>query len=216
VMKDALKEFASKLAESPIGLLIAFGAAMILLAAASGVSYDKYQLVIDPLGRLALGAAGIAFTLLGTIFVWQSPRSVKPYGISILTPSAGDDVEITTVRGTIRKAIPASHQLWVLRFYPDGEFVPLHEANIDLTNQTWAAYQCAAGGSKGDVRFFVAALVGPDGQAMLDYFLQASDRHNAWMNQLNVPYEAPNRFLPKIAKKSRDVVECDRVQIKKA
>jgi hypothetical protein len=215
-MKDLLKEFASKLAGSPAGLLILLGAALILLAASGGVSYNNYLPIIDLWGRLALGAAGTVFALLGTILVWQSPRSVKPYGISILTPSTGDDVDLTTVRGTIKKAIPDTHQLWVLRFYPDGEFVPLHEANIDLTNQTWVAYQCAAGGSKGDIRFFVVALVGPDGQSLLDYFLQASDRHNAWMDQLKVAYQAPNRFLPKISKKPKDVVECDRVQIRKA
>jgi len=192
------------------------GSALILLAASAGVSYNNYLPIESVWARLALGVIGLAMVLVSTVLVRVSPRSAKPYGVSILTPTAGDEVDLTTVQGTIRKAIPSSYQLWVLRFYPDGAFVPLHQAVIDMENQKWVAYQCTAGGSKGDIRFFVAALVGPDGQALIDYFFQAADRHNGIMDRLDPKRTEPFRFLPTIAKKTKDVVECDRVRVKRA
>jgi hypothetical protein len=215
-MKDALKEFASKIAENPIALLILLGTVLVVLAAAGGVTYKDVLPITDKWARLSLGASGIALAALGIILAGMVSGPAKPYGISILTPNIGDEFVTTTVRGSIRKAIPPGHVMWVLRFYPDGQFVPLHTASIDIARQTWVAHQCAVGGTKGDVRYFVAALVGPNGQALLDYFFVAHERHNIWMDQLNVPYDAPNRFLPPISKPVEDIIECDRVSVRRA
>jgi hypothetical protein len=214
-MWKTIGESTNALIESPISLLIVLGVALMALSAAGGVTHENWFSIDQVWARIALGIGGLLTMLLGALLVRSGPRPGKTYGISILHPAPGTQIDTTDVRGEFKQRIPKTYELWVLRYYHDDHFVPLQKAKIDMNTKTWIANDCFVGRRASDTRYFVAALVGPAGQTLLSYFFTASERHNQWMDDLKIPPDALNRYLPLIANATDDIIECDRVNVKR-
>ena len=103
------------------------------------------------------------------------------------------------VNGTIRlRSLPKGKELWLLRIYPNhDEFVPMRRANV-ATDGTWMALDCQLGGGPGAPRTIGAYLIDETSQIFFQYFREASDFHNEWMDRKEVPIDAKKRYLPPI------------------
>ncbi|MGH8487312.1 MAG: hypothetical protein ACREXS_00155 [Gammaproteobacteria bacterium] len=102
------KEFLSKLIDSPPGLLIILGAALLALGLAGGVTYSQWFPIPEIGARIGAGVAGIVVFALGVsrakthVFL---PKA-KKYGIKIDYPTDGDVVDIVDVSGSLSKPLP--------------------------------------------------------------------------------------------------------------
>jgi len=212
-MKDALKEFFSKLPENPVSLLILLGAILVVIGAAGGITYKSILPFTAPWAQFAVGGLGFVLAMLGVLFVWGGSRSAKPYGIVITHPRPGEHVRRVNVSGNIRKLPPEEYKLWVLRVYDDGRIAPLREVTIDKNDQTWVAPNCDVGGRPDQRRFLAAALIGKCGQTFFKYYFEAATHHNKWMDDLDVPRDTEGRYLPAISTPPPDIIECHRVEV---
>jgi hypothetical protein len=48
---------------------------------------------------------------------------------------------------------------------------------------------------------------------MFDYFWDATERHNRWMDELKVPKDAKDRYLPAFNAFTEDMIRCDTVDV---
>jgi hypothetical protein len=117
------------------------------------------------------------------------------------------------VIGTIRKHPPKGYALWILRIFPDGAYVPLRWVDLPTGEGTWQALDCDIGGQPGEHRRLGAYLVGPSSQIMFAYFEDAAERHNRWMDELKVPKDAKDRYLPAFGAFTDDMIRCDTVDV---
>jgi hypothetical protein len=194
-MWKAVSAALQKLFESPQSLLILVGAALVGLGAAGGVTFNNWFPITQQWAQIFLSIVGLLLALLGVLLGVVKPPSATPYGISITSPTKGAHVHRTNVTGTIRKHPPKGYALWILRIYPDGSYVPLRWVDPPTGEGSWQALDCDIAGQPGDHRRLGAYLVGPSSQIMFDYFQDAAERHNRWMDQLNVPKDAKDRYL---------------------
>jgi hypothetical protein len=159
---------------------------------------------------------GVLVLFSGAFVALSRPISPKPYGISITTPGNNESVGITRVEGTIRKLPPSKYELWLLRIYRDGDFNPLQRIEIVRGREKWLVDNLDIGGNSGDRRTIGAFLINPAGQVLLEYFLAAARQHNRWMDNLNVPRENSDRWLPNLKRDmiaKVEMIECDRVDL---
>jgi hypothetical protein len=176
----------------------AFGESAIL-GAAGGVTFKGWFPITEQWAQIFLSAVGLLLALAGLLFGIVQPRSATPYGISITSPTKGSQVSRPNVTGTIRKNPPKHFALWILRIYPDGRYIPLRLVDLPKGATTWEAFDCDVGGDPGEPRRLGAYLVGPSAKIMFDYVREAVQRHNRWMDELKVPKDAKERYLPAIA-----------------
>jgi hypothetical protein len=175
----SISETLAKLLETPESLLILLGAAFIALGASGGITYNNWFPITEFWGQLAISAAGLVLALGGILMVQQKPRSSGPYGISITNPKSGSVRETEDVRGSIKKRPPNDYQLWLLRFYPDGRYVPIQEVQLRDRADEWEVKDCDVGGKgkSNDKRTLAAYLVGPYTQELFKFRKEASDRY---------------------------------------
>ena len=202
-------------------VLTILGIALVVLGIAKGVGYRSWLPVTDLSSRLALGVFGILVIALGLYLKGSGSESALPkasdYDVKILSPRSGDKVRDPHVRGTIKKAIPRDYSLWVFRVYSDAGIWPLRECRINPTGDEWEANSCDIGGVTGDRRAFSVNLVGPDGLALIEYMYEAMERHNqvrAELEKNGLGTNAP--YSPTLRKKTRDMLECSRVDVERS
>jgi hypothetical protein len=142
----------------------------------------------------------------------------NPEDVKIIYPQANDRVQHRIeVRGTISELPPRDYQLWLVRIYSNGNFAPVQRVALMQGQTEWSCAGFRVGGSSsGDVRIIGAFLVGPVGQAMFAYVLNAAGHHNEWMDKLGIPPNDPKRNLPEVQNAAiglLDMIECDRVRV---
>lgn len=213
-MSKAIPEALQKLFESPQSLLIVAGIILVVLGAAGGVTYNNWFPIPQQWAQIFVSFVGLLLALFGVLLVLVQPRSATPYGISITSPTNGAEVDRTKVSGTIRKHPPKGYVLWILRIYPTGEYIPLRKVDLHKGQTTWDALDCDVGPSSGESRRFGAYLLGPSSQVMFGYWRDATDRHNRLVDELNVPKERRDRWLPAFREFAEDMIRCDTVDVR--
>jgi len=211
----------SKLIDRIPTLLVVFGILVVILGIAKGITYSNWLPILDWPSRVAAGAFGIALILMGLFGV--KPAAILPkakdYGIAITDPKPGASVVVTDVRGDIKKPLPDHYTLRVFRVYDKERFYPLRECRIDYERNEWEANGCDLGGAaSGETRIFAVNIVGPDGAALIDYVRSAAQVHNPVRDALEEATKSKVASLPLIEflGRTRDMIECDRVLVRRA
>ena len=184
-----MKELAAivgKLVQSVPALMIVLGAILIVLGLAKGIQYQNWLPLDESPMRITAIAIGILVLGLGAWFSKTRANEIvdpKSYGIAITLPKPGNSPGRVDVHGTFKKKPPEGYVLRVLRVYPNEEHIPLGHAKFDERKGTWEVLNCDIGGEPGDPRDLVAALVGPSGSALFEYFDHAAALHNTTLRQ---------------------------------
>jgi hypothetical protein len=81
----------------------------------------------------------------------------------------------------------------------------------------WQADQCTLGGNPNDERIIAAYVVGPSGKVLLDAYKESSDVHWETTAALRAATNNPKagQPLPLLKEKTRDMVECHRVKVRR-
>jgi hypothetical protein len=212
----ALGEGISKLAEQPIVLLnvllLVFGAALFVLGAAGGVRYSGYLPIPDDVGRYLMTAGGAALLIVG-IFLAAGQTQRKPQKAESFEAKITGLVSVgpgkMEVKGSIKRLPPEGCKLMLLRFFPDGRFVPV---KVDVrfekkgSRYEWVAYDCAIRTKPGERRTVAAYLVGKSGQALFQYHEEAVTFYSSQQTD-------PNRFMPAIKLPTEDMVKLDELEL---
>ena len=221
-MADDIKSSAvTKILDSLPTLLVVAGIALVVLGLAGGITYGAWLPIPDREARIGAAVIGIASVGIG-IYLWSRSKgpllTASAYGIKITYPTAGDEIDTVYVRGTIKKPIPDGYSLRVFRIYPGSvRMTPVgSKAIISYEKGTRVAEHCHAGGKQGDKRSMAAFVVGPSGTALIDYHDEASRVHRKTMDQLRAASGSDGDYLPAILTRTQDMLECDRVQIKRS
>ena len=214
----------SKLIERIPVLLILLGVILFGLGLAGGVTYGGWFPIPDFVARIVAAAAGVIVFAAGW---WRLDNrqthgavpKAKNCGIKIDSPRAGAEVDIVDVFGKIKKAPPEGYTLEIFKIFPRSQhYAPIGSGRITIEKESWEARRCNIGGKDkpGDPRDIGAFLVGPGGAALLDYYTQAAHEHRKLMNQLRDSTGEVGNYLPLIKSYTPDMVECDRVSVKRA
>lgn len=103
-------------------------------------------------------------------------------GIQITSIREGDAVgEYSIISGRYKNK-PSKSRLQLYVYWPEGEkgYYPQGIATYDNNpEKTWRA-ECNLGGHPGAKVTIVAAMVGPDGQALFDYYRKVGERLHHW------------------------------------
>lgn len=111
--------------------------------------------------------------------------------------------------------IAVVYTLMVFRVYSDNRVAPTGGAGR-VEKGTWVVRECNMGSSarKGQLRDFGVYLVGPNGNALLDYYKDASRVHRVAMDKLaNAGIEA--EYLPAIQNPTQDMIVCCNLSLRK-
>ena len=185
---DKWPDVVLELLRSRRAFLLVIGTGLFVLALARGVTYRQWLPIDGAPERALLGAFALILFVLGLLL--QAPsgmshRTRRSLGIRILHPAENAVVDVVDVRGSIAKSLPEGHELRVLRGYPQqGGLVPVVNTTVDVEKGEWLAPGFDIGGTAGDARSIEVWVVGPDGAALLDCWLQAQKAHWATVKQV--------------------------------
>jgi hypothetical protein len=212
----------SKLIDRIPALLIVFGILVVVLGIAKGITYNSWLPIPDWPSRVVAGAFGVALIIMGLFGLKPTAVTLKSedYGIRITHPKPGASVVVTDVSGEIKKPLPDHYTLRVFRVYARERFFPLRDCRVKIEGNYWEATGCDLGSAaSGETRIFAVNIVGPDGAALIDYVRNAAQVHNPVHDALekatgnkNVPYLP----LIELLGRTRDMIECDRVEVRRA
>lgn len=216
----------SKLIEHVPLILILLGVSLFGLGLAGGVTYSDWLPFPDFEARLGAEAAGVVVFAAGIYFWWTLTNrrthgaipKAQNFGIEIDYPKAGAEVDIVDVLGKIKKAPPEGYTLEVFKIFPRSQHcAPIGSARITIEKESWEAKRCNIGGKDkpGDPRDIGVFLVGPGGAVLLDYYTQAAQEHRKLVNLLRDSTGEEGSYLPLIKERTPDMVECDRVSVKR-
>ena len=197
-------------------VLLVLGTALLVLGLTSGITYNNWLPMPEPTARIASGVIGLALLAIGSFWSLRAASALivaGDYGIRITYPRAGDEVETVDVQGTITRDLAAGYCLRVFRVYPDHGLVPLTMAKIDMATKSWVANRCHIGGRKGEMRAFAAYIVGESGEALVAFHDVAVNIHSETMEQARAAKGAVPKYLPPIAKRTKDMFECAEVRV---
>lgn len=200
-------------------VLLFTGLAIFLLGAAHGITYKSYLPIDDEWWRIVVSVFGVIVMAVGLVIrlrvsggTWAIPDK-KKYEIKIIYPQSNSRVGQVDVHGTMKNELPKGYKLWVFRVYRDKRIYPLVECAIFKDN-TWKAHDCKLGGAVGDGRGFSVNLVGPDGQALISFVKEAGQKFNPIRDEAVKCSGNQNLgFLPAVAEKTRDIIQCDIVYL---
>ena len=100
--------------------------------------------------------------------------------------------------------------------YPKSDsYVPVGAARVVIERGTWVAEGCNIGGKTGDRRYIGAYLVGPSGSVLLNYYATAERVHKTVMKRLKNATGEESDYLPLIEERTKDMVECHRVTVRR-
>jgi hypothetical protein len=209
-MWESIVKGFERLLERPVILVLILGTVLFVLGAAGGIKYNNW-LPMDEYGRWTVLGIGLLLLLGGAALSIDNENAkidVAGYKIKITKPKEAQTVGDPEVEGTFEKVPPTGQQLWILRIYSDGKFVPLKKVDLRSGSKTWTAGECILGGKLGEPRTVGAYIVGKSGQALIKYYMEASTHHN-------VTKKEPSDYLPRIEERTEDMVMCDEISVKK-
>jgi hypothetical protein len=209
-MWESIVKGFERILERPVILVLILGAVLFVLGAASGVQYNGW-LPLDAYGRWFVLGVGLLLLLGGAALCVDDANKqidIAHCKIKVTTPKEEQTVEVPDVEGTIEQLPPRGQELWILQIYPERDFVPLKRVELKSGIKTWLARKCFLGGEPGDSRTIGAYLVGKSGQALLQYYEEATEFHDR--TKAN-----PKVYLPKIQVMTEDMVRCDEVDVVK-
>jgi hypothetical protein len=215
-MADLKEQIVSKLIDSIPALLIILGAGFLLLVISQGVK--GWVTVTDPISRVLGGVIGFGLVVMGLYGVKPQAALPRPtdFQIKIVHPKPGDRVTVTDVRGSIERSLPEGYTLKIFRYYPGERFYPLRDCRIEPGGTSWEASACDIGGKTNDTRWLAVMMVGPSGAALLKFHREASEVHNRVRDELQKVTKSDPPFLPAVETPTRDMIECARVELKRA
>ena len=212
-MWKAIGETVAKLFDKPAIFLMIFGVVFIALGISGGLTYQTSSFTVVEAWRYVSLGFGTVMLLWGSVLATRRPVppiKADEYGIKITNPQEREQVDIVSVKGTIKKAPPEGYKLMVLRIYPNSRngIHPLKEVKF-TDDKTWHADDCDMGGKTDDRRTVGAYLVGPSGQALFRYYSEAANQHYELRNVKNFKY------LPLIYERTLDMVKGDEVGVRR-
>ena len=194
------------ISNTPLALVL-IGLLLVVIGAAGG--WPSPALQVNESGwRIALAAMGVVVVGVGGLLLWRekappaSTPSCEVYGIKIVYPRNGQEVEADfEIYGTY-KTKPPNEKIVQVFHGPPGTpaYWPIIEAkvNFDVERKTW--HTGARIGGNPAPRDIVVALMEQAGQALCDYYHKVGEETGKW---------------PGIITLTPDIVECDRVTIKR-
>jgi len=199
------KSIVEKLMNNPAPVLILIGLFLVVIGAAGG--WPSPALQVNELGwRIVLAAIGVIVAGVGGLLLWREsaspglPPSCDAYGIRIVSPRPGADIEAEDeIHGTCEKTLPKDTVMRVFHIASEDQvYWPMLEANVhfDLEHKTWHTRSFIGGGP--GPRDIVIALMGPAGQALWRYYVKVIKETDKWVG---------------IDALTPDIVECARVGI---
>ncbi len=131
----------------------------------------------------------------------QKKPKEESLATGIKITSIRDDAKVDrffTVSGTYKNT-PSNKRLQLFVIAPKGEsgYWPQGVATFDNGDKTWRA-EVHVGGNSGDTATIIAAVVGPEGQALCNYYKKVGDKTQQW---------------PSIDVLTSDISEVDRVKV---
>jgi hypothetical protein len=214
----AIVDVVDKLAEQPrvllSVLLLIFGAALFVLGAAGGVQYSGYLPIPDNVGRYLAVAGGVALLIVGIFFAVGPKQSPQPRAKAfdarftrLVTVGPGK----MEAKGTIKRLPPDGYKLMLLRFFPDSRFAPVKTEVIIQKEKKgsgyeWAAYDCPINIKAGERRTVAAYLVGTSGQALFQYFEEATRFYASQQ-------PGPQSYLPALKYPTDDMIKLDDTEL---
>lgn len=220
-MDKTWMEIAKGIVERPATLVLVLGIVILLLGLAGGVTFNSFHLPIAPGWQQVTGVlVGAAMIIYSLIALFSDGPDGRYYGIRILSPTNNTLVNITTqVTGSIRRALPTKYELWLVRIFGDGSFLPVRQVFLARNSKTWSVANIGMGSAKsGETRILAVFLIDPAAQELFRYFDAAAQRHNKWMDDLKVGVEVRDRYLPNLTQetiKKCKILECDRIEVVK-
>jgi hypothetical protein len=228
-MWEFITDLAKRLFERIGLILIILGVAALFLGFAKGIGYNSWLPIPDEIGRWGAIIVGAILFIAGFFFLPKGSTilpSADDYGVKISYPAPREPVAVVNVTGTSKKKPPEGYTLMILRIYPetDQPFVPLKEAKFSDDGKTWYANGCDVGGQTGDDRTLGAYMVGRSVQALLKYYETANAEHRGLKQELldvialakgakvKVPQKR-ERFVPRIFKRTDDMIKCHEVHV---
>lgn len=144
----------------------------------------------------------------------KSADTTKPI-VTITSPHEADAIAGTcNVTGTIAGALPTGHVLRAIRGAPkSGGFVPNGVVDLDADSHQWRVHEFDIGGQPGDLRTIEIWVVGPDGQAFLNYWEEAHKVHYETNQIVQQKTGAFGKWLPFIKNPTRDMQRLARVEV---
>jgi hypothetical protein len=196
-------------------VLLLAGAAVVVVGAAGGVM--GWIMVTDSLGQWIIIGLGLVICAFGAwLLLFKRAMSVSTltgtYGLHFTVPDTNASVnEVDTIRGRFEEDWPESHRLYVLRYYPDDSYYPMPAA-VNRRDKSWDLEKVNLGTSKGPRRL-VACLIGPDGQKLIDYFVEARDVHRRLRDEYVRIAHKSVPYAPNLSKRTSDMHECALVKV---
>jgi hypothetical protein len=226
-MWETIKEITLELIKSLHGLLLLLGFVVFVFSLIGGIHYAGIAPFDDQHYRTIGLVVGILIMALSVLIWFILPKhstvtipKASAHGIKITSHSDGDNVpESVTVRLEVQKPLPQGYDLYIFRVYPrSGHLYPASIARHTGPGKVWEASPCSLGGRQGEERIIAAFLVGPSGQALVQYFHDASDSHGRTLQELRKAMEnaEAGEYLPNIRTKTQDMVECCQVKVRRS
>jgi hypothetical protein len=99
----------------------------------------------------------------------------------------------------------------------DGRAYPYRKVELQEGATDWKE-EMEIGGRPGERRGVGVFVVGPPGLALIRYLRESTKRHDGWMDKLEVPKDANERYLPALTRELMDAVkfeQCDVVWVER-
>jgi hypothetical protein len=120
---------------------------------------------------------------LNLLLQMQKQANFEPsdYGVKIKSINAGDKVQGSfKVSGTYKKELPKGYKIQLfVKSSSKGEYFPQRVTEIKSENRTWTA-DVRVGGVSGTKAVIIAAVAGPDGQALCNYYRKVGRETEKW------------------------------------
>jgi hypothetical protein len=218
VAETSFRDIVAGLFENVPVLLIVCGILLFVLGCFGGISYKDILVISDTFGRVGLTVGG---ALVFTVGVWGLGQAkvinASKYGIQITSVKDNDLLDKrVTLRGELKKTLPANYNLWLIRIYPhDAAYYPMRLATVNPSNKSWEAIDCDLGGEPSDVRIIAVCLVGPSTKVFFDYFKDAEAVHGRALGAMRKANVTGGEYLPLIPndRKPTDLIECHRLKV---
>jgi hypothetical protein len=207
-MWEAIVKGFERILERPAILLLILGFVLFVLGAANGIKYNGWLVLDDTKGWISLIFGALLMLFGGALGVEDMSHhiSARSYKIKITSPTPNQTVTRADVTGTVKRLPPGGYKLMILRIYDNQKIVPLKEVRFERDGKRWSADDCDLGGTPGKRRTIGAYLVGKSGQALIQYYEEATEFHKG-------KKEDPNEFLPMIIARTEDMIKGDEVTV---
>ncbi|MGC8210073.1 hypothetical protein [Ralstonia pseudosolanacearum] len=216
---DGVGDFFKNFIKSPLQVILSV-AGIVIFVLGSG-KFDKLPVIggfhsDHPTAMLIFGVA-LAISGIG-IQVWRTVATHKDsalrrsalaakgpvrlnavdFDVRIISHSDNGlfDKDKQTFRGTIKRQIPADHELWLVRrftterdlYFPEGR-ATVKPMRGTATEFEWEVHEAFVGGNPRDGRIIEMWITGPDGHTLLAAIKKANEKHARLMELTKTIWE---------------------------